>query len=134
MITPSSVIFDRELFFECGPFNESLPACEDYDLWLRITCRYPIGLVPEFHLTRYGGHQDQLSSIIPILDRYRIRSILQLLYHSQLTPQQRSDAISICKSLYHCRRMLETGKSELIFALSIDRQQANACFLKKAIK
>jgi glycosyltransferase involved in cell wall biosynthesis len=96
MITPSSVIFDRELFFECGPFNESLPACEDYDLWLRITCRYPIGLVPEFHLTRYGGHQDQLSSIIPILDRYRIRSILQLLYHSQLTPQQRSDAISIC--------------------------------------
>jgi hypothetical protein len=28
--------------------------------------------------------------------------------------------------------MLETGKSELIFAISINRQQAIACFMKRA--
>lgn len=96
MITPSSVIFHRDLAAITGGFNESLPACEDYDLWLRITSRYPVGLVPEYHLTRYGGHQDQLSSTIEILDRFRIRSILQLLYHSPLTEEQRKNAESVC--------------------------------------
>jgi glycosyltransferase involved in cell wall biosynthesis len=96
MITPSSVIFHRDLITIAGGFNESLPACEDYDLWLRITSRFPVGLVPEYHLTRYGGHQDQLSSAVEILDRFRIRSILQLLYHSPLTEEQRKSAESVC--------------------------------------
>lgn len=79
MITPSSVMMERSLYDEMGGFNESLPACEDYDLWLKITSRYPIGLVEEYLLTRYGGHADQLSSSVPMLDRFRIRALLDLL-------------------------------------------------------
>jgi glycosyltransferase involved in cell wall biosynthesis len=89
MITPSSVMIERGLFSETGGFNESLRACEDYDLWLRITCRHPVGLVKEYLLTRYGGHADQLSSAVMGLDRFRIRSLLDLLAGTLLTPQQK---------------------------------------------
>jgi glycosyltransferase involved in cell wall biosynthesis len=88
MITPSSVMMDKKLFLKTGGFNESLPACEDYDLWLRITCQYPVGLIDELLLTRFGGHDDQLSAVIPILDRFRIRSILDLLKSRMLTKEQ----------------------------------------------
>jgi glycosyltransferase involved in cell wall biosynthesis len=89
MITPSSVFLEKGLFEECGGFDESFQACEDYDLWLRITSKYQIGLLDEFLLTRYGGHQDQLSSTVVNLDRYRIRSMLKLLYQDQLSENQR---------------------------------------------
>jgi glycosyltransferase involved in cell wall biosynthesis len=85
MITPSSVMLRKELFLEKGGFNESLPACEDYDLWLKITAEYQVGLVDEILLRRYGGHPDQLSATVPVLDRFRIRSLLGLLAAGHLT-------------------------------------------------
>jgi glycosyltransferase involved in cell wall biosynthesis len=90
MVTPSSVMLARELFLDTGGFNESLPACEDYDLWLRITCRLPVGLVNEYLLTRYGGHADQLSATVMGLDRFRIQGIRDLLNSNKLSPEQAS--------------------------------------------
>jgi glycosyltransferase involved in cell wall biosynthesis len=92
MITPSSVIIKRELLERTGGFNESFTACEDYDLWLRITCCHEIGLVDEYLLRRFGGHEDQLSATVPVLDRFRIQSILDLLGGDCLTLEQRSRA------------------------------------------
>jgi len=89
MITPSSVMIEKKLLDETGGFNEDFPGCEDYDLWLRITCRYPVGLVDEFLLTRYGGHADQLSSTIPVLDRFRIQSMESILQDKALSDEQR---------------------------------------------
>ena len=89
MVTPSSVLLTRTLFAAYGGFNESLPACEDYDLWLRITARHRVGLVDEIHLCRYGGHGDQLSATVPALDRFRVRSMLGLLIEGGLTRDQR---------------------------------------------
>lgn len=89
MITPSSVLMQRSLYQEHGGFNESLPACEDYDLWLRIAAHHPAGLVDDHLLIRYGGHDDQLSTTVPLLDRFRVRSMLQLLQHQTLNDQQR---------------------------------------------
>jgi glycosyltransferase involved in cell wall biosynthesis len=88
MITPSSVMIEKRLFLESGGFNESLPACEDYDLWLRITSTHPVGLLDEPLLIRYGGHDDQLSAIMPVLDRFRIRSILDCLNRGKLSKEQ----------------------------------------------
>jgi glycosyltransferase involved in cell wall biosynthesis len=88
MVTPSSVMLTRALFLDTGGFDESLPACEDYDLWLRITCRLPVGLVDEHLLTRYGGHGDQLSATVAALDRFRIQSISGLLESKKLSPEQ----------------------------------------------
>jgi glycosyltransferase involved in cell wall biosynthesis len=89
MITPSSVMMAGSLFCEAGGFNESLPACEDYDLWLRITCRYPVGLIEQDLLTRYGGHSDQLSSQVFALDRFRVRALMDLLSCDTLSMEQR---------------------------------------------
>jgi hypothetical protein len=37
----------RRVFDRYGLFDESLPCCEDYDLWLRVGCREPFLLVSE---------------------------------------------------------------------------------------
>jgi len=89
MITPSSAMLRRTLFEKMGGFNESFQACEDYDLWLRVTCRCPVGLVDEYLLKRYGGHADQLSATVPVLDRFRIQSVIDLLTSNVLTEEQR---------------------------------------------
>jgi hypothetical protein len=81
-------MLDRKLFLDTGGFDETLPACEDFDLWLRITCRLPVGLVNEYFLTRYGGHADQLSATVMGLDRFRIQSITSLLDSKMLSPDQ----------------------------------------------
>ena len=88
MVTPSSVMLSRKLFLDTGGFDETLPACEDFDLWLRITCRLPVGLVSEYLLTRYGGHADQLSATVMGLDRFRIQSITGLLDSKMLSSDQ----------------------------------------------
>lgn len=78
LISPSAVMLRRELLNEFGLFDESLPACEDYDLWLRILTKYPVYLDPEYGIIKYGGHADQLSGQ-PGLDAYRIRSLQKIL-------------------------------------------------------
>ena len=78
-ISPSAVMIERGLFGEIGGFDESLPACEDYDLWLRICSRYPVLYVERPLTIKHGGHSDQLSSTVPALDRYRIRALRKIL-------------------------------------------------------
>ncbi|KPA11621.1 glycosyltransferase-like protein, family 2 [Candidatus Magnetomorum sp. HK-1] len=87
IVSPSAVMIHKDLFKEYGSFDESLPACEDYDLWLRISCKYPIHLLDEPLIIKRGGHSDQLSQMIR-LDRYRIQSILKILDSNVLTASQ----------------------------------------------
>jgi glycosyltransferase involved in cell wall biosynthesis len=79
LVSPSSVLFTRELLDTVGGFDETLPACEDYDLWLRTLVRYPVGLLNEWLTVRHGGRPDQLSASIVGLDLFRIRAMLKLL-------------------------------------------------------
>ena len=41
-ISPSSSLIKKKVFEDVGLFDESLSVCEDYDLWLRITAKYPV--------------------------------------------------------------------------------------------
>ncbi|MBU9889027.1 MAG: glycosyltransferase [Candidatus Omnitrophica bacterium] len=88
VVSPSAVMMRRELFDAVGFFDESFPACEDYDLWLRIAARYPIGLIEKPYLIKYGGHADQRSREFPAMDRFRIRSLVKILKENVLTPEQ----------------------------------------------
>jgi len=81
LISPSSVVIHRDIFDRRGFFDENLPVCEDYDLWLRITWKEPVGLIPEQLIVKYGGHGDQLSKNYWGMDRYRVYSILKLLHN-----------------------------------------------------
>ena len=78
LVSPSAVMVRRELFDRVGLFDEGLPACEDYDLWLRVSCCIPIHLIDIPLIVKRGGHTDQLSRTGG-LDQYRIASILKLL-------------------------------------------------------
>lgn len=88
VVSPSAVMMRRSLFDDVGLFDESLPACEDYDLWLRIAARYPIGLIEKPYLIKYGGHADQRSREFPAMDRFRIQSLAKILKETILTPEQ----------------------------------------------
>ena len=87
LVSPSAVMIEKTLFDIVGEFDESLPACEDYDLWLRISCRFPVYLLDTPLIMKRGGHADQLSKAAG-LDRYRIRSLDKLLKSKLLTPEQ----------------------------------------------
>ena len=78
-ISPSSVIIHKSIFKEIGLFDYSLPVCEDYDLWLRITARNPVLYIEEPFLIKYGGHEDQLSKKYWGMDRFRIKSLEKII-------------------------------------------------------
>lgn len=94
-MSPSSVLLHKSLFDSIGMFNEDLPACEDYDLWLRICSRYPVVFVDEPQVIKYGGHDDQLSMQFWGMDRFRIRALSDLLDAWVLTEEQRDSTVEM---------------------------------------
>ncbi|MGB5747146.1 MAG: glycosyltransferase [Desulfobacterales bacterium] len=83
LVSPSAVMMKRSLFDEVGLFDENLPACEDYDLWLRISWRYPVHLIETPLIIKRGGHDDQLSKA-PGLDKFRIQALIKVIENGQL--------------------------------------------------
>ncbi len=81
-ISPSASMVRKAIFDEVGYFDESLPACEDYDLWLRICSRYPALYVDQALLEKTGGHDDQLSRAYWGMDRFRLVALAKLLRSS----------------------------------------------------
>ncbi|MBW1703655.1 MAG: glycosyltransferase family 2 protein [Deltaproteobacteria bacterium] len=88
LVSPSAVMLKRSLVEEVGLFDEDLPACEDYDLWLRIACRYPVHLINEALVVKEGGHPDQLSARHRGMDRFRIKALVKLLRSGALNKIQ----------------------------------------------
>ena len=92
-MAPSTVLLRRELLEVHGMFDERLPVCEDYDLWLRLCAQHPVALLNEKLMTRHGGHADQLSQREWGIDRYRVQSINKILKTEILKPDDRLAAI-----------------------------------------
>lgn len=89
VISPSAVVIHQDVFKEVGVFDETLPVCEDYDLWLRITHKYEVGYLEQRLLQKYGGHADQLSRTYTAMDRYRIRALVKILENCTLSLEDR---------------------------------------------
>ena len=113
LVSPSAVMIRRSLFRAVGLFDESLPACEDYDLWLRVSCRYPVYLIPEARIIKRGGHPDQLSKT-PGLDKYRIRSLVKILESDLLSREQAAAAVKVLKEkcVIYAGGCLQRGRKE----------------------
>ena len=94
LVSPSAVMIRKGLFEEVGLFDESLPACEDYDMWLRISWKYPIHLIDTPLVVKRGGHGDQLSSMAE-LDKYRIQALEKILKQGCLSPSQHQAAMDM---------------------------------------
>ncbi len=84
----SSALFRKEIFEEVGRFDEELPACEDYDLGIRIAAKYPVPLLSKALIVKRGGHADQLSRKYWGMDRFRVIALEKAL-HLDLTPRQK---------------------------------------------
>lgn len=106
VISPSSALLHRTLFEEVGLFDEALPACEDYDLWLRICAREPVLFVDAPQIEKHGGHEDQLSRKHWGMDRFRIRALETILADDLLTPAQRRETVAM---LLRKAEILEQG-------------------------
>ena len=105
IISPSSAMLRRDFFTRLGGFDESLPACEDYDLWLRICKDHPVHFIPEPLIVKRGGHPDQLSRKYWGNDRFRVRALEKLLSAGNLSPRQQQQARQLL--LERCRILAE---------------------------
>ncbi len=92
LVSPSCVMFSRSCWEAIGPFDESLLACEDYDLWLRCSLQFPIGFMPQALVQKFGGHPDQLSRKIIGLDLFRIYSLLTI-ERTEVLPADKRQAL-----------------------------------------
>ncbi|UCH20443.1 MAG: glycosyltransferase [Deltaproteobacteria bacterium] len=122
LVSPSAVMARRSLFGQFGLFDESLPACEDYDMWLRVSCRCPIYLIKSPLIIKRGGHADQLSRR-PALDKYRIQAIKKILDSRVLSVDQYQAGIHMLQqkcALYAagCRKRGRTDEAEFYNALA----------------
>jgi len=114
IVSPSAVLIPRAIFEQVGCFDESMPACEDYDLWLRIAAHYPIYLLDEPLVVKRGGHHDQQSRRVSALDRLRIRSICKALETGRLSAAQYAAACAelASKSSIYAAGCRKRGRTE----------------------
>jgi glycosyltransferase involved in cell wall biosynthesis len=102
LLSLSSAVFRREVFEVVGTFDESLPACEDYDLGIRLALRFPIHLIDSPLIVKRGGHADQLSRNYWGMDRFRVYALEKAL-KMDMTPEQehvvRNELVKKCHIL-----------------------------------
>jgi len=96
LVSPSAVMIKKSVFDTVGLFDQRLPACEDYDLWLRISCRYPVYLEDSPLIIKRGGHADQLSRTSG-LDKYRIQALKKIIDSGELSKSQLRSAVETLK-------------------------------------
>lgn len=93
IISPSSVIMERSVLEEIGLFDENLPACEDYDLWLRITSQNPVLFLAEKLIIKRAGPWPQLSRQHS-LDRYRIIALQKMVTSGHLAAEDKAATLA----------------------------------------
>lgn len=79
LISPSASLIRKDVLEELGNFDEEFEVCEDYDLWLKLTSLYDVGYIEEPIITKYGGHEDQLSRKFKAMDFWRLKSLMRIL-------------------------------------------------------
>jgi GT2 family glycosyltransferase len=108
LVSPSAVMMQRELFECLGGFDESLPACEDYELWLRIAATEHVHLLETPLAIKRGGHADQLSHRFWGMDRFRVAALCKLLASDILTLEQRTQTEEVL--LAKCRILAQGAR------------------------
>ena len=120
LVSPSAVMMTRTLFDCSGGFDESLPVCEDYDLWLRIARDHPVPLIEQPLVVKHGGHADQLSHSMWGMDRFRVIA-LQKLLRSGIAGERR---IAVLRVLQNKVAVLAQGARKRGKAADAERYQA----------
>ena len=73
-----SCMYKKDLIIKARGYNSGFNS-EDYDLWLRVATKEKIGLINKKLITKYAGHENQLSFKHWGMDRFRVISLEKLL-------------------------------------------------------
>ncbi len=122
VISPSAVMIHQSIFDAVGVFDESLPACEDYDLWLRICAYYPVSYHAEPLIIKRGGHPDQLSARYWGMDRFRIASLEKMINDPVLSARYKTKTLEI---------IIKKIKIYIIGAVKRDKKDEVTVYTKK---
>ena len=95
LVSSSAVLMRKHVFDAVGGYDERLPVCEDYDLWLRLARATHFGFVDEETIEKEGGRDDQLSRRHWGMDRFRVFSLVKML-SSSLPPSLFESTRSVC--------------------------------------
>lgn len=116
---PESILVHRQCYTSAGAFDETLRACEDWDMWLRISRQHKI-IGTNLVLTRHRVLAGSMSSDPTRMIQNRMAVLAK---HMGPPPEQRTQAnIRICRAY---------GEAYLISAVEYlqfgDQQQAYEC-------
>lgn len=95
----AAVMYRRNILQECGSFNTSLKACEDYDVYLRISQKYPV-LGHNHTVAEYRQHTRNMS----LNHELMLSSVLQVLNYQE----------EYVKNNKRMKRALRSGKIKWI--------------------
>ena len=92
-ISPSSVVLHKSVFDDVGFFDENLPACEDYDFWLRYCAKEEVIFLSDHLIIKNGGHNNQLSRRHWGMDRFRVYALEKLVNCTDLNSMNKIQAM-----------------------------------------
>ena len=120
VVSISTVLIKKEVFEEVGMFDEEFPVCEDYEFWLRVSLKMPVGLIKEYLVIKSGGRPDQLSAMKG-LDYYRTLALIKLFknYQKDLKLEQKLMLYAEAKKKFEIfyKGALKHGNLEKAFIL-----------------
>lgn len=121
LMSPSSILLKRSVFDKHGLFDETLPVCEDYDMWLRILAFEETGYIETPLIIKYGGHSDQLSRKYHSMDKYRVMSLMKI-YKNENINKIKKEAI----------RTILLNKTKILLNGAMKRDNKNDIALYKS--
>lgn len=74
-ISPSSLLFKKDILNTTGLFDESMRVCEDYDLFLRFALFFEIDYINTKAIIKRAVTDDQLSASINHIESVRLKSL-----------------------------------------------------------
>jgi hypothetical protein len=104
-MSTSAVIAHRRCFAACGVFDENLPACDEYDLWVRLAARYPIYYLADGPVVTRTSSKGDGSSRTWSWDRFRVYALEKAFQSGHLTPDQRF--VVAQQIVEKCERLVE---------------------------
>lgn len=123
-LVPESMLVRRGCYESVGPFDETLRACEDWDMWLRITNQYRVAGTTQV-LTRHRILPGSMSTD-PV--RMLNNRLAVLTKHFGVEPGDEEEGVSAKRRTYG-RAYLGSSVEYLQYG---DKERAYECFQKMA--
>lgn len=112
----------KDCFEQVEPFDETLPACQDKDLWIRLSARYRFDWIPEI-LATVHIHGQQITSNLNA--KIRARELILRKHAAVLIDHPKSESrLTVKLGMLHCAAgAFEEGRRLFRRALELDPDQ-----------